>query len=123
MKRWSLSSTRCGTSSWGRCPASSTTTSRASGRASARRSPIARGTARAKGSGAAPDIEEVVDRLLEDPHSVRDRLSAGTPEERRGIVRNFLADIREEKATRQAIRRWYRLPRDVSLKFGGAEGI
>jgi len=70
---------------------------------------------------AAPDatggLEEVVDRLLEVLHRVRDVLAAGTAEQRKAVVRSFLAGIRVDKATRQAIFRWYRLPRDLSLKL------
>jgi hypothetical protein len=72
--------------------------------------------ARAK---AAPDgtrgLEEVVDKLREVLHRVRDMLAAGTAEQRKAVVRSFLAGIRVDKATRQAVFRWYRLPRDLSL--------
>ena len=49
----------------------------------------------------------------------RDVLEAGNPEERRAVVGAFLAGIRVEKATRQAVLSWYRLPRlpDVSPKL------
>ena len=39
-----------------------------------------------------------MDGLLEAPHRVRDVLAAGTLEERRAVVRNFLAGIRIEKS-------------------------
>lgn len=61
----------------------------------------------------------LVDRLLEELHRFRDVLEAGNPEERRAVVGAFLAGIRVEKTTRQAVLSWYRLPRlpDVSLKM------
>ncbi len=73
--------------------------------------------------GASRGRQEVVDGLLEALHRVRDVLAAGTPEERKALVRNFLAGIQVEKATRQAILRWYRLPRDLSLKLVELRGI
>ena len=51
-------------------------------------------------------------------------LGAGTPEERKAVVRAFLQGIRIEKTTRQAILRWYRLPRvDVSLMMVELRGL
>jgi len=64
-----------------------------------------------------------VDGLLEVLHRVRDVLAAGTVEQRKAVVRNFLAGIRVDKATRQAIFRWYRLPRDSSLKLVELRGV
>ena len=67
-------------------------------------------------------LQQTLD-LLEALHRVRDVLAAGTLEERRAVVRSFLAGIRIEKATRQAVLRWYRLPRDLSLKLVELRGI
>ena len=47
-------------------------------------------------------LQQTLDGLLEALHRVRDVLAVGTLEERRAIVRSFLAGIRIEKATRQA---------------------
>ncbi len=49
-------------------------------------------------------------------------LEGAEPERRRAVVRAFLEGIRVEKATRQAILRWYRLPR-VSLKLVELRGF
>jgi len=43
-------------------------------------------------------------------------LESRNDEERKAVVRAFLQEIRVENATRQATRRWHRLPRtDVWL--------
>ena len=68
-------------------------------------------------------LQQTLDGLLEALHRVRDVLAAGTLEERRAVVRSFLAGIRIEKATRQAVLRWYRLPRDLSLKLVELRGV
>ena len=39
------------------------------------------------------------------------------------VVRSFLAGVRIEKATRQAVLRWYCLPRDLFLKLVELRGI
>ena len=50
---------------------------------------------------------------------MRSVLDAGTAQERKALVRSFLAGIRVQKATRQAVLEWFRLPRlpAVSLKM------
>ena len=51
-------------------------------------------------------------------------LESRDDEDRKAVVRAFLQEIRVEKATRQAILRWYRLPRtDVSLKMVELRGL
>ena len=55
---------------------------------------------------------------LEALHDFRRVLDAGEPEERKGVVRAFLEGVRVDKEKRQAILRWFRLPRlDQSLKL------
>jgi hypothetical protein len=39
------------------------------------------------------------------------------------VVRSDLAGIRVEKATRQAVPRWYRLPRDLAVEVVELRGI
>ncbi len=81
-------------------------------------------TIRAKAvSGVGQRLEDLLDALLRELHAVRDVLAAGAPEQRKAIVRSFLAGIRVEKVTRQAILRWYRLPRDLSLKLVELRGF
>jgi site-specific DNA recombinase len=53
----------------------------------------------------------LVSSLIDALARFRDVVAAGEPEERKAVVRVFLAEIRVEKATRQAILRWFRLPR------------
>jgi hypothetical protein len=51
-------------------------------------------------------------------------LESGTAEERKAVVRAFLQGIRIEKTTRQAVLRWYRLPRvDLSVKLVELRGL
>ena len=59
-------------------------------------------------------------RQLQPLHAL---LETGAREERRGVVPEFLAGIRIEKAARQAVFRWFRLPRDLSLKVVELRGI
>ena len=66
-------------------------------------------------------LQATAERLLEALHPLRALLALGTVEERRTVVRYFLAGIRVEKATRQATLRWFRLPR--SLKVVELRGI
>jgi DNA invertase Pin-like site-specific DNA recombinase len=66
----------------------------------------------ARAATATPELrDEIVSRLLDALGRFRDVLAAGEPEERKAVVRVFLAEIRVEKATRQALLRWFRLPR------------
>jgi hypothetical protein len=60
---------------------------------------------------------------MEGLHRVSDLLAGGTPEQRRAVVRSFLAEIRVDKAARLAVLRWYRLPRDLSVKLVELRGI
>ncbi len=78
-------------------------------------------------SGTRPDapgrLQQTLDGLLDALHRVGDVLAAGTLEERRAVVRSFLAGTRIETATRQAVLRWYRLPRDLSAKVVELRGV
>jgi len=62
-------------------------------------------------------LQATVDGLLEALSRVGEILAAGTTEQRRAVVRSFLAGIRIDKATRRAILRWHRLPRGLSVKL------
>jgi hypothetical protein len=61
------------------------------------------------------NLQAVAGRLVEALQPFRALLAEGTVEERRDVVRCFLAGIRIEKATRQATLRWFRLPRSLKL--------
>ena len=73
--------------------------------------------------GTARGLQEVVNELLETWSRLPDVLAAGTVEQRRAVVRNFLAGIRVNEVARQAILGWYRLPRDLSVKLVELRGI
>ena len=68
--------------------------------------------------------EQVIADLVESLGNVRHVLEAGSAEERKAVVRTFLDGIRIDKEKRQAILRWYRLPRDASaVKLVAVGGI
>ncbi|HEX9822400.1 MAG TPA: hypothetical protein VGD07_22605 [Methylomirabilota bacterium] len=50
---------------------------------------------------------------------MRDVLDTGEPEERKAIVRSFLAGIEIDRIARRAVLRWYRLPQTSWGKDGG----
>ena len=66
---------------------------------------------------AATDGGEVVDELLHALDDMRSVLDTGTAQERKALVRSFLAGIRVQKATRQAVLEWFRLPQAASAKL------
>jgi hypothetical protein len=70
-------------------------------------------------------VEAVADQLLETLRSVPGILESADAEERKAVVRAFLARIRIEKTTRQAVLSWFRLPRldGVSLKLVELRGL
>ncbi len=81
------------------------------------------GRARAKPHGPR-DLDIAVEALVEALGRFREVLDAGEPEERKAVVRAFLQEIRVEKATRQAVLRWYRLPRmDLPVKLVELRGL
>jgi hypothetical protein len=57
------------------------------------------------------DLDTVVGAILAELEDIRSVLLHGEPEQRRELVRRFLAGIRIEKPTRQAVLSWYDLPR------------
>jgi hypothetical protein len=57
--------------------------------------------------GVEADVVAMLDALLD----VRAILTCGEPEQRKVAARRFLAGIRVEKTTRQAVPSWYDLPR------------
>ena len=80
--------------------------------------------ARATPGGTGADrLQGVVDDLLEGLSRLPAVLASGTVEQRRAVVRSFLAGIRINKAARQAILRWHRLPRGLSVKLVELRGI
>jgi hypothetical protein len=57
------------------------------------------------------------------PGNVRDVLAAGDPEERKAVVRNFLAGARVERAAGRIVLQWYRVPRSSWAKLVAVGGI
>ncbi len=69
-------------------------------------------------------VVRAVETALEALHDFRQVLDAGEPEERKAVVRAFLEGLRVDKEKRQAILRWFRLPRlDESLKVVEGRGF
>ena len=56
-------------------------------------------------------METVVDSLIAALSRFPDLLAAGEPEQRKQIVGVFLQSVLLEKGSRQAVLRWYRVPR------------
>lgn len=77
-------------------------------------------TARAS---AAADREGLVTELIASLANVRDVLDAGEPEERKAVVRSFLAGIEIDRAAGRAVLRWYRLPQTAWVKMVAVGGI
>jgi hypothetical protein len=69
------------------------------------------------------DLAALADRLIDALGEFREVLKAGEPEERKAVVRTFLQGIRIEEKTRQAILRWYRLPRASFVKLVELRGL
>jgi hypothetical protein len=67
------------------------------------------------GDAAAARIDAIAQALVLG--QVAGVLREGEPEKRKRVVRCFLQGIRIEKATRQAVLRWYRLPRGSFVKL------
>ena len=67
--------------------------------------------------------EQLIAELLESLANVRHALEAGSAAERKAVVRSFLHGIRINKEKNQAVLRWYRLPRQVSVKLVAVGGI
>jgi hypothetical protein len=80
--------------------------------------------ARARAGDAAPaGVDAIAEALVHELSPVADVLREGEPEERKRVVRRFLQGIRIEKATRQAVLRWYRLPRASFVKLVELRGV
>jgi hypothetical protein len=80
--------------------------------------------ARARAGDAAPArVDAIAEALVHELSQVADVLREGEPEERKRVVRCFLQGIRIEKATRQAVLRWYRLPRASFVKLVELRGV
>jgi hypothetical protein len=69
--------------------------------------------ARQRRQAEAESVEATVDRLLEALADLRALLTVAEPEQRKGLVREFLAGIRIETRTRQAFLTWNDLPRQL----------
>jgi len=69
------------------------------------------------------EVGALADRLIESLSRFQDVLEAGEPEERKAVVRRFLKGIRIEKATRQAVLQWYRLPQPSFVKLVELRGL
>jgi hypothetical protein len=70
------------------------------------------------------DLKATVDGLIDALWRLPKVLTAGEPEEQKAVVQAFLQEIRIEKTTRQAVLRWYRLPRiGESLKLVELRGL
>jgi DNA invertase Pin-like site-specific DNA recombinase len=69
-----------------------------------------------------PDAGIVAD-LLESLGNVRELMASGSPEERRSVVRSFMQGVRIDATNGQAVLRWYRLPRELSVKLVAVGGI
>ena len=67
------------------------------------------------GDAAAARVDAIAQALVLG--QVAGVLREGEPEERKRVVRCFLQGIRIEKATRQPVLRWYRLPRGSFVKL------
>ena len=59
------------------------------------------------------------DDRISGPHL---RAQMPEPEERKAIVRSFLAGIRVDRAAGRAVLRWYRLPQTAWVKKDGGGG-
>ena len=80
--------------------------------------------ARARAGDATPArVDAIAGTLVQELGQVAGLLREGEPEERRRVVRCFLQGIRIEKATRQAVLRWYRLPRASFIKLVELRGV
>ncbi len=73
------------------------------------------------GDAAAARIDAIAQALVLG--QVAGVLREGEPEERKRVVRCFVQGIRIEKATRQAVLRWYRLPRGSFVKLVELRGV
>jgi hypothetical protein len=69
------------------------------------------------------DLTATIAGLIGDLGRLRDVLGAGTFEEQKAVISAFLQEIRVMKVTRQAVLRWYRLPRDLSLILVELRGL
>jgi hypothetical protein len=66
-----------------------------------------------------------VDELIASLERLPEVLASGEPETQRAVVRTFLAGVSIEKKTRQAVLRWYRVPRlgEHSVKMVELRGL
>ena len=73
----------------------------------------------------ASELDTALDAVIDALSKLRAVLDAGDAEERKALVRVFLAGIRVDKKTRQAVLRWHRLPRlnDASVKLVELRGF
>ena len=69
------------------------------------------------------DRDTLAAELIARLANVREVLNAGDPEERKAVVRSFLAGIRVDRAAGRAVLRWYRLPQVAWVKLVAVGGI
>jgi hypothetical protein len=69
------------------------------------------------------DRAGLVGEMIASLANVREVLDAGEPEERRAVVRSFLAGIRVDRAAGRAVLRWYRPPQVAWVKLVAVGGI
>ena len=69
------------------------------------------------------DVTATIAALIGSLGRLWDVLDAGTFEEQKAVISAFLQEIRVKKVTRQAVLRWNRLPRDLSLVLVELRGI
>ncbi len=73
--------------------------------------------------GRGEDRDALVAELIDSLGDVRAVLEAGEPEERKAVVRSFLAGARVERDARRIVLRWYTLPRSAWVKMVAVGGI
>jgi Recombinase/Recombinase zinc beta ribbon domain len=73
----------------------------------------------------AGNLDATLDAMIDALSALRAVVDTGDAEERKALVRVFLAGIRVDKKTRQAVLRWHRLPRlgDASVKLVELRGF
>jgi hypothetical protein len=70
-----------------------------------------------------PVTDTLAAELIASLANVREVLDAGDPQERKAVVRSFLAGIRVDRAAGRAVLRWYRLPQVAWVQMVAVGGI
>jgi hypothetical protein len=69
------------------------------------------------------DRTALVAELIASLANVREVLEAGEPEERKAVVRSFLAGITVDRVAGRAVLRWFQLPQTAWVKLVAVGGI